>query len=138
VSAALATLTILQREPVYKTIQQRGQMLMSGLGEILTDAGLPHVLLGVPAMFGLGMGITTATDYRSFHAADHHLYEKITTAMAEHGPLPELDDREPWFLSYSHSEKDIADTLEAFEEAVRKVKGHPGHQGLPWSGEGSG
>jgi glutamate-1-semialdehyde aminotransferase len=37
--------------------------------------------------------------------------------------MPELDGREPWFLSYSHTEKDVADTLGMFEAAVKEVKG---------------
>jgi glutamate-1-semialdehyde aminotransferase len=36
--------------------------------------------------------------------------------------MPDGDGREPWFLCYSHSEQDIADTLTVFEEAVRTVK----------------
>jgi glutamate-1-semialdehyde 2,1-aminomutase len=124
VSAALATLEVLQREPVYPTLRQRGQMLMSGLGEILTDAGLEHSLLGLPAMFGIALGAPQPADYRTFQAAcDHPLYERVMFAMGERGALPEVDDREPWFLSYSHTEADIAATLEAFEGAVREVKG---------------
>jgi hypothetical protein len=45
------------------------------------------------------------------------------TELAEFGALPDLDGREPWFLSYSHSERDIADTLGWFEQAVKKAKG---------------
>lgn len=122
VSAALATLEILQREPVYSTINQRGTMLMSGLGEILTDADIPHSVLGVPSMFGLSLGATRPKDYRGFLQADHHLYERIMVAMAERGVLPELDDREPWFLSYSHSEADVAGTLQTFEDALKEAK----------------
>jgi glutamate-1-semialdehyde aminotransferase len=35
------------------------------------------------------------------------------------GAMPEADGREPWFLCYSHSERDIADTLTAFEDSVK-------------------
>lgn len=122
VSAALATLEVLQREPVYSTINQRGTMLMSGLGEILTDAGIPHAILGLPSMFGVFLGANSPPDYRRFLEADHHFYEKIMLALAERGVLPELDDREPWFLSYSHGEADIATTLQAFEDALKETK----------------
>jgi glutamate-1-semialdehyde aminotransferase len=43
-------------------------------------------------------------------------------ALIERGVMPDADGREPWFLSYSHSEEDITDTLTVFEEAVRQVK----------------
>lgn len=124
VAAALATLEILEREPVIESINQRGQILMSGLGEILSDAGIPHQILGVPPMFGIALGSSEApTDFRSYLETDLELYEKIMLKLGERGVLPELDGREPWFLSYSHSEEDITQTLTAFEDAVREAVG---------------
>jgi len=43
-------------------------------------------------------------------------------ALIERGVMPDSDGREPWFLCYSHSEEDIAETLAAFEEAVKDAK----------------
>ena len=123
VAAALATLDVMQKQPVHKTVNERGQMLMSGLGEILTDAGVPHSVVGVPSMFGLYLGEGAApVDFRSFLEADHALYDRIIVQLAERGVLPEMDDREPWFISYSHTEADIAETLTKFEEAVKVAK----------------
>jgi glutamate-1-semialdehyde aminotransferase len=99
-------------------------MLMSGLGEVLHDAGIPNHVLGHPSMFGLALGVESKpTDYRSYTESDMHQYERIMTALVQRGVIPDLDGREPWFLSYSHTEKDIAHTLEMFEEAVKEVKG---------------
>jgi len=36
--------------------------------------------------------------------------------------MPDHDAREPWFLCYSHSDKDIDDTLTAFRDAVKASK----------------
>ncbi len=124
VSAALATLEILENEPVLETIHARGKMLMSGLGEILHDAGIPNHILGHPGMFGIAVGTETEpASYREFLATDMHLYERISTGLARRGVMPDPDGREPWFPSYSHSEKDIADTLGIFEETVKEAKG---------------
>ncbi len=123
VAAALATLDVLEKESVIETINQRGQLLMSGLGEILTDAGIPHALSGPPPMFGIVLGVEQPpTDLRSFHDGDLDLYEEICAGLCERGVQPDIDAREPWFLSYSHSEADIAETLTIFEEAVRAAK----------------
>lgn len=122
-AAAVATLEIIESEPVIQTINQRGKLLMSGIGEILSDASLPHVLLGVPPMFGLQLGTDQApTDLRSYHAADAELYERLAMELSLRGVQPDADGREPWFLSYSHSEADIAETLQIFEEAVKRAK----------------
>ena len=42
-------------------------------------------------------------------------------ALIERGVMPDPDGREPWFLCYEHSEQDIDDTLNYFEDAVRAV-----------------
>jgi glutamate-1-semialdehyde 2,1-aminomutase len=123
VAAALATLELMEKEPVLETIHARGKMMMSALSEVLHDAGIANHLLGHPSMFGIALGVKQKpTDYRSYTASDMDLYERITTALVRRGAMVELDGREPWFLSYSHTEKDIADTLGMFEEAVKEAK----------------
>lgn len=123
VAAALATLEAFEKEPVHETINARGKLLMSGLGEILGDAGIPHHLLGLPAMFGMALGTAEQPrDYRGYLQSDMALYEKIMAGLIQHGVMPDPDGREPWFLSYSHTEKDIAETLAKFEDVVREAK----------------
>ncbi len=122
VAAAWATLTILQREPVLKTIEKRGRRLMDGITQIFTEANIPHCLNGYPAMFSYAVGVEKITDQRSWEASEKEYYLAIAEALMEHGVMPDHDPREPWFLCYSHSEKDIDDTLMAFRTAVKTVK----------------
>ena len=49
-------------------------------------------------------------------------YERIAMALIDRGVMPDSDGREPWFLCFSHDEEVIADTLTAFEEAVKVAK----------------
>jgi len=122
-AAADATLEILENEPIIETINKRGKVLMSGIGEILSDADIPHVVLGVPPMFGIIMGTgEEPRDFRGYLGGDGELYEKIAMKLIENGAQPDSDGREPWFMSYSHSEKDVADTLTMFEDAVKAAK----------------
>lgn len=122
-AAAVATLEVIESQPVIQTINQRGKLLMSGIGEILSDAGLPHVVTGVPPMFGLLLGTDRVPhDLRDYHRADGKLYEKIALELSRRGIQPDADGREPWFLSYSHTEADIAETLSVFEEVVKQSK----------------
>jgi glutamate-1-semialdehyde 2,1-aminomutase len=122
-AAAAATLDILAQEPVIDTINKHGQMLISGMGEILTDAGLPHAVIGVPPMFGIQLGQSEPPkDLRDYLESDAELYERLAMALITRGVQPDSDGREPWFLSYSHSEEDIAETLNAFEDALKEMK----------------
>ena len=121
-AAAAATLEILETEPVFETLFQRGQMLMDGIHEILNRAGITHFVTGLPPMFSFILGVEEEpVDFRGYCTGDDPLYERLAMALLERGVMLDCDGREPWFLCYSHSEQDIADTLTAFEEAVKAV-----------------
>lgn len=121
-AAADATLEILEQEPVIETIFERGQRLMDGIDEILTRAGIPHYVTGPAPMFSLLLGIEDEPkDFRAYLKGNAVLYDRIAMALIDRGVQPDSDGREPWFLSYSHDEQVIGDTLTAFEDAVKTV-----------------
>jgi glutamate-1-semialdehyde 2,1-aminomutase len=124
VAAADATLEILENEPIIETINGYGQSLMEGIGEILTRASIPHFVTGPPTMFSILMGVDEEpVDFRDYCAGDDELYEKIAMELIDRGVLPDCDGREPWFMCFGHGEQEVADTLTAFEEAVKVVTG---------------
>jgi len=122
VAAAWATLTVLQGEPVIKTIEKRGKRLMDGIGNIFAEAGIPFCMNGYPAMFSYAICVEKVTDQRSWSKSDGEYYLALIEAMIERGVMPDHDPREPWFLCYSHSEADIDTTLEVVSETVKSVK----------------
>jgi glutamate-1-semialdehyde 2,1-aminomutase len=122
VAGAWATLKMLKEKPVLKTIAERGQRLMDGLSQILTEEGLVHCMNGYPAMFTYAIGVEKVTSQRTWNGSDHDLYLEIVDALIERGVMPDHDAREPWFLCYAHSDKDIGDTLTIFREAVKACK----------------
>ncbi|HSM70018.1 MAG TPA: aminotransferase class III-fold pyridoxal phosphate-dependent enzyme, partial [Anaerolineales bacterium] len=122
-AAADATLDLLENEPVIQTINKRGQSLMDGFEEILGRSGIPHSVHGAPAMFGFSLGSSEdPRDWWEYKNTATDLYEKIGMELSRLGIQPDADGAEPWFLCYSLSEKDVAETLTKFEEAVVKVK----------------
>lgn len=122
VAAAWATLTLLQTQPIIKTINQRGKRLMEGISKIFSEKGIPHCMNGYPAMFSYAIGVEKVTDQRSWSASEQEYYLALVDAMIERGVMPDHDPREPWFLCYSHSEADIDETLNVFREAVKAVE----------------
>jgi len=122
VAAAWATLTVLEREPVLKTIEKRGRRLMNGIGKIFADSGIPVCMNGYPAMFSFAIGVEKVIDQRTWNASEKEYYLALIEAMIGRGVMPDHDAREPWFLCYSHSEADIDTTLEVVQDAVKSVK----------------
>jgi len=122
-AAAVATLEILEKEPIIETIKERGNTLMSGFDEILTEANIPHALVGDPAMFGLILGSDqTPLDFREYFNGDGELYERLVLELIHRGVQPDGDAREPWFLCYALSEEDVNETLNVFNESVKATK----------------
>lgn len=122
-AAADATLELLETEPVLENIFSCGGTLMQGISNILTDAGIPHHMTGVPSIFGFILGTESKPkDFRAYSDGDDALYEKLAIELIHRGVMPDADGREPWFMSYGHDEEVIAETLNVFEDAVQAVK----------------
>jgi glutamate-1-semialdehyde 2,1-aminomutase len=120
-AAASATLDVLEQTDALEQIQRRGTRLMQGMSEILTEAGLDHEITGVPGMFGLTLQprVKPVINYRATMESNHPLYEHIANAMRQRGVEVEPDWREPLFLCAAHSDGDIEETLNVFNDSVK-------------------
>jgi glutamate-1-semialdehyde 2,1-aminomutase len=114
----------MESEPVIETIDKRGEALMTGIGEILTEAGIPHFVTGVPSMFGMVVDTELEPhDFRGYFKGNGELYEEIALNLIARGVQPDGDAREPWFLCYALSEQDVDETLNVFNDSVKAAKG---------------
>jgi hypothetical protein len=83
---------------------------MSGFDEILTEANIPHALVGDPSMFGLILGSDqTPLDFREYFNGDGELYERLALELIHRG-------------CYALSEEDVNETLNVFNESVKAAK----------------
>ncbi len=123
-AAAMAVMDAIQHEGALSVIEQRGQRLMRGMGDILTEHGIPHEVSGVPSMFGLILEPKKpkASEFRDVMASNFQMYVDLAYALRERGVDVEPDPREPLFLSSAHTEKDIDDTLDRFNDSVKAIK----------------
>lgn len=122
IAGAWATLKVMQSEPVFETINQRGTRLMDGLKDIFDENGIQAVISGYPGMFTFAIGLDEVTCQRDWTKSDRELYLRWAEAAMERGVMPDYDPREPWFLCYSHTDADIDRTLEVYAEVVKTVK----------------
>jgi glutamate-1-semialdehyde 2,1-aminomutase len=123
-AAVEATLRVMEEQPVFETMNTRGSRLMHGIDEILNRNDIAHVMTGVPTMFGVLLGIEDASnlDFRKVkREADSALSDAICAGLRHYGVMPDPEFFEPWFMSYSHSEQDVDETLEIFDRVVSQV-----------------
>src|SRR5690606_4411485 len=114
--------TLLKTKPILKTIAERGQRLMDGLKDIFEENDIPAVLTGYPAMFSFSLNVDEVKSQRDWAGSDHNSYLELAEKAIDKGVMPDHDAREAWFLSYSHADADIDETLSVYAEIVKEVK----------------
>jgi glutamate-1-semialdehyde 2,1-aminomutase len=124
--AADTVLELLETQPILETVARRGQRLKSGLDEILSDAGVPHIMTGLPAMQGFMVSDTLVKELRDLKNHDADFYDTLMLNLMELGVWVEPDAREPWFLCYEHSDAIIDETLNKFEDALKQTVSETG------------
>ncbi len=120
-AAAEVVLELLKTQPILETVAQRGQLLKSGLDEILSDAGIPHSMTGLPALQGFIIGDKPVKELRDLKHHDASFYDTLLLTLFDMGVWAEPDAREPWFLCYDHDETIIHETLNRFEDALKQT-----------------
>ena len=121
-TAANATLDYLMKKDVYERIGLHGKRLMKGMEHVLQEQKIRGIGQGYPSMFNFIFTnkekIITFNDLKS---ADFDLFEKIHTPLLREGVMIDEDPEEPMYLSYSHSNADVKETLEAFSAVCSRV-----------------
>ena len=68
------------------------------------------------------VGAEKVTAQRDWQETERDYYLRLMDYAIERGVMPDHDPREPWFLSYSHSDADIDESLNVMADAVKNVK----------------
>jgi len=108
--ASLKCLEIMEREPVLEHINKLGSALATGLIEAGKKYDYEILVTGPPAI-----------PYMRFaEDSDLFLNQRFCGEMTKRGVY--LHPHHNWFLSYAHTEADIAETLEKAEIAFQLVR----------------
>ncbi len=120
-SAAKATLDVMRTQNVHGHIDAMGTRLQQGLDRVFKAAGINCMLSSIPSIFSMSFDIDVNHDARDWSRANAKLYKHIAEELFDMGILIDEDPREPFCLSYSHTEADIDFTIDAVEKAVKKL-----------------
>jgi glutamate-1-semialdehyde 2,1-aminomutase len=108
---------------LYDTLEQRSGQLADGLETVLSIHQVPHVVQHVGAMVSMLLTrdhVEHLTDYRAVRLhGDFDRYIRLEHAMLDNGVYFHPNMFEPLFPSIAHSEADIDDMLNRFEDSVR-------------------
>ena len=117
-AAANSTITqLLTGEPLAR-VEKVGRSLMEGIDRILADKGVTGKATGHPAMFSVYIGEGDPKEFRDTAGHNSGLYDDLCFRMIKKGVMPCPDALEPWFVCAAHTDEDVAETLQVFEESL--------------------
>jgi len=120
-SAAKATLTILNDSDAYNSIEKAGADIQRVLATVFTKHGIEHRFSGPDSMFGIHFGDLVPTNYRDWKQTDSDLYTEFAMNLIKHGVMLEPDSREPWFICEAHKNIDLGWLEETADRAMAEA-----------------
>jgi len=118
-AAGLTQLEILEKQDVYAHINSLGEKLSAGLKEIIRNKGVKACVNHIGSLVCLFFGIEKAEDYQSVKKADTAFYAQYFHELLNKGIYLAPSQFEAMFISYAHTEKDINETLNKAEQAIK-------------------
>jgi glutamate-1-semialdehyde 2,1-aminomutase len=106
---------------LYQKLERLGARLAAGLAAAAREAGVSLQVNAFGSVLTPFFTRQPVRDYQSALSADTAQYATFFQAMIERGVYPPPSQFEAWFLSGSHSDRDIDVTIRAAREAMKEV-----------------
>lgn len=110
-AAALATIAELREKRAHEHLWKAGTRLMNGINAMASDLGLGIRAEGLAPVFSV-----------RFEGKDAEEGRRLSTAFQRELLMRGVMPYSVWYITYSHSEKDIERTLQIVREAMEGVK----------------
>jgi glutamate-1-semialdehyde 2,1-aminomutase len=110
IAAAIATLKIMKREKVHEHLRKMGERLMVGLNAIAQDLSIEAHAAGLPP-----------ASYLKFDTPDPDYNARLEYVWHRELYREGIFANQRWFISYSHKELDIDESLEKAAVALKRA-----------------
>ena len=117
-AAGLATLAELRRSGAYARLFQTGTRVKTALQDAADAAGIPAHVAGEAPVFEIYFTDRPITDYRATLTADRARHRLFTDELLRRGVVKAA---QKFYVSLSHGEDEIRQTVDAFTAALRAV-----------------
>jgi glutamate-1-semialdehyde 2,1-aminomutase len=107
---------------MYKTLSKLGAQLAEGFADAAREAGIDLQVNGVGSVLTPFFTTSPVTDYDSALTADTDAYGAFFRGMLQRGIYPPPSQFEAWFVSAAHTPRDVAVTVRAARETLRRMK----------------
>lgn len=117
--AGLATVRILKRPGTYERMHAIGNQLKQALQRICDEARVPARVVGEGVLFDVFFTGEEISDYRSTLRADKEKLARFVRLLRERGVFR---GSSKFYLSIMHDQRDVDDTIRAFESAIDALR----------------
>jgi glutamate-1-semialdehyde 2,1-aminomutase len=117
-AAGLATLAELRRPGAYARLFQTGTRVKTALQDAADAAGIPAHVAGEAPVFEIYFTDRPITDYRATLTADRARHRLFTDELLRRGVVKAA---QKFYVSLSHGEDEIRQTVDAFKAALAAV-----------------
>lgn len=111
-AAGLATLNVLREGAFYRELEDKAQMLFSGLNAAAESAGVDLVVNRIGSMGSIFFAKDPVTDFASVLATGSELFKSYYVSMLEQGIYLAPSAFEACFVSTAHDEESIRKTVD--------------------------
>jgi glutamate-1-semialdehyde 2,1-aminomutase len=122
-SNAVLTHLLAEKDSLYPQLNVRSSRLATGIREVLTRRGVPHVVQNVGPMIACILTTAEAGELNNYRevrrSADFARYIELQHALLDRGVYVHPNQFEPMYLSTAHSERDVDEVLGLFDDAVQ-------------------
>lgn len=121
IAAGIACLEALSEPGTYEELDRKGSVLEEGLRSRAKQAGIPVQINRKGGALTLYFTDRPVTDYEGAQQADGDRFARFFQGMLREGVYLAPSKYEAWFLTITHSDQDLEDTLQAAEKAFGYV-----------------
>ncbi len=120
-TAGIETLKVLKSKKLYRDLEEKTSFVTAGILQCSMERGIPIWINKATGLFTIFFTEGPVTDYQSAKTSDTQRFALFFIHMMEQGVYLPPSQFEAWFLSLSHTRKDLEKTIEACDKAFRKI-----------------
>jgi glutamate-1-semialdehyde 2,1-aminomutase len=119
-AAGIATLEELRKPGRYEELERKGQLLSSGIDQVLQSIGDGVQCVRIGAIFCLFFTAERVIHYSSAKTSDTQRYARFFWSMLKRGVYLPPSQFESCFISLAMDDRMIQETVEAVESALKE------------------
>ena len=125
-AASISTLrTLIElKNKIYPKIAKTCDSIVRGISDLSAEYGLDLVLTSIGSMFHLSTIREDSKDEGLVRKVNSRVFNLMYSELLKQGVFVPPSQYETCFVSYSHNEEDIDNTIESYSNALKKVKEH--------------